>query len=338
MKKTVKIVTDSVCQELDIKETCRFLKERDNYLILCHATPDGDTLGSAYALAMGLTGIGKKCMIQCADQIPDKYSYFTKEFKAEKFQYETVVAVDVADIVLLGSLAQTFVGKIDLCIDHHISNTRFADRLYLDSSAAAACECIYDIFRQYPLPLDSLSAAAIYTGISTDTGSFKYSNVTAKTHQIAAELYSYDIDAAEIGRLMFDTKSRGRLELERMVLDSAEFHFKDKCMLLVATNEMKEKTGCSDNDLEGVAVISRSVEGVLAGISIKQKEADNYKISLRTYPPLDASQICGQLGGGGHKNAAGCSLNGSLEEVKKQILEVVRKSLEAAYAGTSSDK
>ena len=329
MKKTVKIVTDSVCEELDVKQTCRFLKEKDNFLILCHATPDGDTLGSAYALALGLTAIGKKCMIKCADEIPTKYSYFTKAFENKEIEYETVIAVDVADLQLLGNLAEVFVGKIDLCIDHHISNTRFADRLYLDSSAAANCECIHDIFRHFPLPLDTVSASAIYTGLSTDTGSFKYSNVTAKTHLIAADLYSYDINAAEIGRLMYDTKSRGRLELERMVLDSAEFHFDGKCMLLTATNEMKEKTGCNDNDLEGVAVISRSVEGVLAGISIKQKEADTYKVSVRTYPPLNASEICKTLGGGGHVNAAGCSLTGTLEEVKKQILDVVEKNLEA---------
>ena len=329
MKKTVKIVTDSVCEELDLKQTCRFLKEKDNSLILCHATPDGETLGSAYALALGLTAIGKKCMIKCADEIPTKYSYFTKAFENKEIEYETVIAVDVADLQLLGNLAEVFVGKIDLCIDHHISNTRFADRLYLDSSAAANCECIHDIFRHFSLPLDTVSASAIYTGLSTDTGSFKYSNVTAKTHLIAADLYSYDINAAEIGRLMYDTKSRGRLELERMVLDSAEFHFDGKCMLLTATNEMKEKTGCNDNDLEGVAVISRSVEGVLAGISIKQKEADTYKVSVRTYPPLNASEICKTLGGGGHVNAAGCSLTGTLEEVKKQILDVVKKNLEA---------
>ena len=336
--KTVKIVSDSICEMLDIKQTCRFIKERDNFLILCHATPDGDTLGSAYALALGLTAMGKKCMIKCADPIPERYGYFTNAFEYKEIMYETVIAVDIADIVLLGSLAETFIGKIDLAIDHHISNTRFADRLYLDSSAAANCECIYDIFRHFPLPLDKVSASAIYTGLSTDTGSFKYSNVTAKTHRIAADLYSYDIDAAEIGRLMFDTKSRGRLELERMVLDSAEFHFGGKCMLLVATNEMKEKTGCSDNDLEGVAVISRSVEGVLAGISIKQKEESNYKVSVRPYPPLNASEICNTLGGGGHQNAAGCSLNGTHEEVKKQILTVVKKSLEESHAGSSSDK
>ncbi|MEE0946938.1 MAG: bifunctional oligoribonuclease/PAP phosphatase NrnA [Acutalibacteraceae bacterium] len=338
MKKTVELTPDSRCNELTLTEVCEFLRNHDDYLILCHATPDGDTLGSAFALARGLKNAGKRCMIKCADEIPAKYSYFTSLFDNSEIDYKTVVAVDVADIVLLGSIAGDFVGKIDLCIDHHISNTRFADNLYLDSQAAANCECIYDIFHCMPMPFDNICASAIYTGLSTDTGSFKYSNVTAKTHRIAADLYAFDFSPSEVSRLMFDTKSRGRLELERMVLDSAQFYFDDKCMVLVATNEMKEKTGCNDNDLEGVAVISRSVEGVLAGVSIKEKENGNYKISLRTYPPLNASEICKVLGGGGHKNAAGCSLSGNIEDVKKQVLAVIGKALEESNAGSSSHK
>ena len=338
MKKTVKLCPDSSCRELNLNEVCEFLRTHDDYLLLCHATPDGDTLGSAFALALGLTAFGKKCMIKCADEIPDRYSYFTSHFENREIDYKTVVAVDVADIVLLGGLAEEFIGKIDLCIDHHISNTRFADNLYLDSDAAANCECIYDIFHCMPLPFDSVSASAVYTGLSTDTGSFKYSNVTAKTHRIAADLYAFDFSPSEISRLMFDTKSRGRLELERMVLDSAHFHFGGKCMLLVATKEMKEKTGCNDTDLEGVAIISRSVEGVLAGVSIKEKDDGSYKISVRTYPPLNASEICKEMGGGGHKNAAGCSLSGNIEDVKKQVLSVIGKALEENNAGSSSHK
>lgn len=328
----------AICKEYTISHVCDFLKAHDDFLILCHATPDGDTLGSGYALAMGLSLMGKKCMIKCADEIPAKYSYFTSHFENKTIEYKTVIAVDTADLVLLGSLSNEFEGKIDLCIDHHISNTHFAKNLYLDSAAAACCECIYDIFTAMPMDLDDISAAALYTGISTDTGSFKYSNVTAKTHKIAADLYSYNINPSEISRIMFDTKSRGRIELERMVLDSAEFHFDGKCMLLTATNTMKEKTGCTDNDLEGVAVISRSVEGVLAGVSVKEKADGSYKISVRTYPPLNASEICKKLGGGGHQNAAGCILNGDIKEIKKQILEVIEKALEESNAGTSSGK
>lgn len=322
---------------LSVGEVCSFLLTNDNYLILCHASPDGDTLGSGYALKLGLASLGKKAKVVCPDPIPSKYNYFMDDSGSD-FNHETVIAVDVADARLLGGLEAEFVDKIDLNIDHHISNTKYAKRLYLDTTAAANAECIYEILCALGVSIKGKIANALYTGISTDTGCFKYSNVTVRTHEIAAELYKAGVDAAEINRVMFDTKSKNRLLLERLVLEGAEYHFDDKCMILAVTLDMQKKTGCSGSDLEGVAVISRSVEGVLAGVSIKQTDEDTYKISLRTYPPLDASAICKSLGGGGHKAAAGCTLKGDLASVKKQILQAVRSALEESNAGISTDR
>lgn len=328
---------ENKCVELSLAELCSFLKERDNYVILCHASPDGDTLGSAYALKMGLRKLSKKAQVICCDEIPAKYNYFIDDSDSS-FVPETVVAVDVADIKLLGDIYAQFEGRIDLNIDHHISNTKYAKRLYLDANAAATAECIYEILDELGVEFDSMMANALYTGMSTDTGCFKYSNVTVRTHEIAARLYEIGVDAAEINRKMFDTKSRSRLELEMMVLSGAEFHFDDKCMILAVTLEMQRKTGCSGSELEGVAAISRSVEGVLAGVSIKQIEDQKFKVSLRTYPPLDASAICRELGGGGHVAAAGCTLEGDLETVKKQILTAVKTALEENNAGIFTDR
>ncbi len=322
------------CAVLSLAEICSFLKERDNYVVLCHASPDGDTLGSAYALKMGLKKLGKKVQVICCDEIPHKYDYFIDD-NDSSFAPETVVAVDVADIKLLGDLYVQFEGRIDLNIDHHISNTRYAKRLYLDDKAAATAECVYEILDELGIEFDHNIANALYTGLSTDTGCFKYSNVTVKTHEVAARLYEIGVDAAEINRIMFDTKSKNRLELEMMALQKAEYHFKNRCMVLAVTLDMQKKTGCSGSELEGVAAISRSVEGVLAGVSIKQTAKNLFKVSLRTYPPLDASAICKQLGGGGHKAAAGCTLEGSLTSVKKQILKVIKAALEESDAGIS---
>ena len=322
---------------LSVGEVCSFLLERDNYLILCHASPDGDTLGSGYALKLGLSSLGKKAKVLCPDTIPSKYNYFMDDSDSD-FNHETVIAVDVADARLLGGLAEEYADKIDLNIDHHISNTKYAKRLYLDAAAAANAECIYEILCGLGVEIKGKIANALYTGISTDTGCFKYSNVTVRTHEIAAELYKIGVDAAEINRVMFDTKSKNRLLLERLVLEGAEYHFDDKCMMLAVTLGMQKMTGCSGSDLEGVAAISRSVEGVLAGVSIKQTDEDTYKISLRTYPPLDASAICKSLGGGGHKAAAGCTLTGSLDSVKKQVLQAVKTALEESNAGISTDR
>lgn len=315
------------CRELTLKQTASYLKKHDNYIILTHASPDGDTLGSAYALYYALNEIGKSACVLCPDVIPSKYDYFARKTDHIKREDATVIAVDVADARLLGALEEEFGGKVDLNIDHHISNTKYAKNLYLDSDAAAAAQIIYELIVKMKVNINDITAKAIYTGMVTDTGCFKYSNVTAKTHLIAAELYDYNIDAAEINRLMFDTKSKKLLELERMVLDSAEYHFDDKCIILSVTEEMQNKTGCSGTDLEGIAVITRSVEGIKAGITIKQTDKDEFKVSLRTYPPLDASAICKKLGGGGHKNAAGASVKGTLEEVKARALEAVKEQL-----------
>ncbi|MBE6732446.1 MAG: bifunctional oligoribonuclease/PAP phosphatase NrnA [Ruminococcaceae bacterium] len=326
------------CRDLSLRRTARYLKKHDNYIIITHASPDGDTLGAGYALYYGLKEIGKQASVICPDVIPKKYDYFVHETDHVDINNATVISVDVADKRLLGSLCEIFGDKIDLAIDHHISNTRFSKNLYLDADAAATCQIIFELLTLMRVNINTLTAKALYTGIATDTGCFKYSNVTYKTHIITAQLYEYPIDAAEINKLMFDMKSRRLLELEQTVLNTAEFHFDDRCMLLTVTADIQEKTGCSGPDLEGLSVISRSVEGVDAGVTIKQTDDNEYKISLRTYPPLDASLICKKLGGGGHKGAAGASLEGDLESVKAQVLSAVREVMEETYAGTVTAK
>lgn len=327
---------NAACRRLNLRQTARFLRKHNNYIILTHASPDGDTLGSAYALYYALNEIGKVASVICPDVIPQKYDYFVRKSDHVPRENATIIAVDVADARLLGALEEEFGKDVELCIDHHISNTEYAKNLYLDENAAAAAECIYDLIAYMRVNINDITAKAIYTALATDTGCFKYSNVTEKTHLIAASLYEFNIDAPEINRLMFDTKSKKLLELEKMVLETAEFHFDDRCILLTVTEEMQKKTGCSGTELEGIAIISRSVEGVKAGITLKQTDTDEFKVSLRTYPPLDASAICKKLGGGGHKAAAGASINGSLNEVKQKVLEAVKEALEESDEGTST--
>ena len=328
---------EKICNEINLKQTAKFLKKHDNFIILTHASPDGDTLGSAYALYYALNEIGKAACVLCPDVIPQKYDYFVRQTNYIYRENATVVAVDVATESLLGALRDEFEGQVQLCIDHHISNTRFAENLYLDTTAAATAECIFELIEEMDVNINDVTAKALYTGLATDTGCFKYSNVTEKTHLIAAALYNYNINASEINRLMFDTKSKRLIELERMVLDSAEYHFDDKCFLLTVTADMQKKTGCSGTELEGIAVISRSVEGVLAGVTIKQTGDEEFKVSLRTFPPLDASAICKALGGGGHYAAAGASVNGCLSDVKAKVLAAVGTALEEIDAGSSSN-
>lgn len=323
------------CRMLSLKQTAKFLKKNDNFVILTHASPDGDTLGAAYALYYGLKKLGKTASVICPDLIPSKFGYFAAKTDAVDESKAVIVAVDIADRKLLGALDEIFGDKVKLAIDHHISNVKYSENLYLDATASATCEIIYELLVLMKTGIDDIIAKSLYTGIATDTGCFKFSNVTARTHKIASKLYDYNIGAADINKVMFDTKSKKLLELERMVLDAAEYHFDNRCILLTVTEEMQEKTGCCGPDLEGISVISQSVEGVKVGITLKQTDSEVFRLSVRTYDPLDASVICKRLGGGGHKSAAGATLNGTLEDVKKQLLDVVGQTMEEAYAGVS---
>lgn len=315
-------------KRLDLKGVCSFLKANNDYLILTHAMPDGDTLGSAYALCKGLIALGKNAKVACPDVIPERYGYFTKAVSFPEFSEKTVISVDVADIKLMGALGEKYKDRIVLAIDHHASHRDFAENLFLDGTAAACAECIYDILAELHIMLDETMVEAIYTGISTDTGCFKFSNTTPKTHVIAAELMAYGIDFADINRVMFDTKSKSRMEIEKRALRKVEMLYRDRVAIMAVTEEMMKDSGCTDSDLDGITAIPRSIEGVLIGVTLRQKAKKLWKISMRSYPPYDVAAICGELGGGGHKYAAGCELSGSLKSAKKQILKQVSKVLE----------
>ncbi len=327
---------NKVCIDFNLKNAAKFLKKNDNYIILTHASPDGDTLGAGYALYYGLKQLGKKVEVLCPDLIPARYAYFLSDTDHVTRENATIIAVDVADNRLLGSLQDDFGYNVELCIDHHVSNTRYAKALLLDADASATCEIMFELLNQLKIKINDTIAQALYTGIATDTGCFKYANVTNRTHKIASALYDYNINAPEINRIMFDTKSKNVMKLERMVLDKAEYHFDDKCVVLTVTTDMQQKTNCSGPDLEGLSVISRSIEGVMVGVALKQSGSDTYKVSMRTFDPLNASVICKALGGGGHKNAAGATITGALSDVKATILEVVKKQMEITDVWTSS--
>lgn len=313
-------------KKIDLYQVAELLKKGDDYLILCHAFPDGDTIGSAAALCLGLCSLGKKAAIKCADDIPTKFMFLAKDCLNADFEPKQIVAVDVADTKLLGKIEAQYADRVDLCIDHHLTNTEYAKNICVIDSAAN-CENIYDLLKILRVEITADIADALFTGISTDTGCFKYANVTPKTHRIAAELIEAGANAAEINRVMFDTKTKARTELERLVLDGMEYHFDDRCALVAITKEMRAISRCSDGDLDGISALPRMIEGVVVGVTLRERENGSYKISLRTHEPVNAADICGRLGGGGHARAAGCEADGPLENAKAAILDVLKDAM-----------
>lgn len=319
---------------VNIKEAAKFLIENDDYYILTHINPDGDTLGAGFALADALRGMGKNANVLCSDELPLRYLFLFDKYQPQDFEGRTIVSVDIADVQLFGDKLSIYKDNVDLCIDHHISNSMFAKRTFLDGSASATCEMMYNLIVEMGAPINKTIAKCLYTGIATDTGCFKYGNTTVAAHVIAGELISHGIDFAIINHMMFDLKTRSRLKAEQILISNMEFHFEDMCALITVTKDLIEQTQVDESEFDGLASIPRQVEGVQVGVTIKEKETGAYKISMRSSDNIDVSKICGYFGGGGHARAAGCQLEGELEEIKGRVLDKIEESINLL----SSDK
>lgn len=313
---------------ITLEAAAKLLLEKDNILILTHRFPDGDTLGSGYALCMALQQLGKKACVECSDIIPNKYSFFTEKVRDDSFEEEFVVSVDIADTKLLGDKLSHYADKVDLCIDHHGSNTQYAKDFYVEAKAASATQIIAKLLGYMNVEITKDIANAVFTGLSTDTGCFRYTNATSETFRTAADMIDCGAESGMINRVMFDTKSRARLEIERRVLDTIEFFADGRCAVVYSTVDMIKAANASNSDMEGIAAMTRQIEGVAAGITLREQPGEKFKVSVRTIDGLDASSICAEFGGGGHKAAAGCVINGSLAEVKSRIVEAACKAIE----------
>lgn len=314
--------------ELNIVQAAQRLFCADDILLLAHRSPDGDTIGSCFALYHTLHGLGKRVRVECADPFAHKYSYLTDGIFFPEFEPRFIAAVDVADRRLLGE-KDTLYPKIDLCIDHHPSNTGYAAESLLDPSQAATAQLCFSLLREMKTPITPQIADCLFTGLSTDTGCFRFSNVTAQTHRVAAELMTLGCDAAGINQRMFECKSRSRILVERLAMESLEYAFEGRCALLCISQKMREQSGACEEDLDGVSSLPRQIEGVWVGVTLSEREG-SYKVSLRTDEHIDASAVCGLLDGGGHKRAAGCTLKGDFPAVRASLLETLAPFIQAA--------
>ena len=306
------------------------LKETDRFVILTHQYPDGDTIGSAYALCRALRKLDKRARVIINGRLDKKFEFLGNNFQDDDFEYETVVAVDIASPSLLGDLEEEFGDKVDISIDHHAANTEFAKLSYVNAHAAANAENILKLIKLLGVPFDRDMANAVYTGICTDTGCFKFSNVTSDTMRAAAELMDMGCDSTEINRVMFDLKSMARIRMERAVMESLSLHMDGRIAVINTTLAMEKETGVGDTDMDGIASIPRQIEGVVIGVTIKEKADKLYRVSIRSLGTYDASAVAAKFGGGGHHAAAGCTMHGELDDVKARIVEAAKEEIERA--------
>ena len=310
--------------KISVKQCADILKEKDNILILTHANPDGDTLGCGYALCRALMKIGKICEVINADSIPKKYNYLFDDIVEIKFKPEYVVAVDVATINLLGGLEEQY--KIDMCIDHHSTNTEYADYLLLED-VPAACQIMYEVVLALGVEVDKKIANCLYTGLTTDTGCFRYDSTTAQTYRVAANLIEAGADNGKINRIMFETKTKTYARLERLAIETMRFYEHERVAVITVTQEMFQLTGSNMQETEGLAPLTRQIEGVEIGITITEKPDGSCKASIRTFESVNAAELAKCFGGGGHAQAAGCRFDCDVKEARRLLVEKSKELL-----------
>ena len=309
-----------------VKEAAKWLLERDHFLILTHRRPDGDAVGSAVALCLGLRSIGKDAWIWANPQFTPRYEArlagLTRQDVAEN---AVIVAVDLASEGLLPFGGEQFAGKTQLCLDHHPSNTGYAAETLVQAECGGCGELIWDVLEELGAKLDRAVAEAVYIAIATDTGCFRFSNTTARTFRTAAKCVDHGAEIGPINREHFEIKTKGRLRLEARIMDTIEFFADGKVAIACLPQGWVEELGVTEDDLDSISGFPRTIDGVCVGVMIRNSEPGKAKLSVRTAPGYNASAYCGRLGGGGHVAAAGCSVPGTLEDGKAAMLAVLRE-------------
>ena len=307
------------------RETAQLLRENDNFVILTHRRPDGDAIGSAAGLCLGLRAMGKSAWVLRNRQLTPKLSPFAEGLGINTCpENATVISVDMASTGLLSFDAeeQKLGDKLAFAIDHHGSNDLDVPKLVQPESAACG-EIILELLEELGIPVTKKIAEALYLAVSTDTGCFKYSNTTEKTHEAAAKLIAAGADVYPINKAFFDTKSFARLQLEARLTDSIELYGGGLVGLCTMPKSLLEELHISEDDVDSISGFARSIEGVQIGIMIREVEDGGGKISLRTSENYNASELCKALGGGGHAAAAGATVPGGIVGARHAILSLL---------------
>ena len=300
----------------------RALRDVERAVILTHRRPDGDTVGCAAALCLGLRQLGKDVFVLENPELTEKYRPYLEGLLCGAIEPDrTVIAVDVAaeDMFAKGLSLPL---PIDLAIDHHASNSGYAKKSLVRSDRAACGEIVFDLLGELGVELTGPIAEALYVAVSTDTGCFRHSNVTANTFRVAAALLEAGVDAYPINRRMFELKRFARLKLEAYLTETMRFYAGGRIGVCLIPADIRERLGLTEDDVDDISGFARMIEGVELAAMLRQMP-DGVKLSLRSGRLYDSGAICVRLGGGGHFSAAGATLRPDPAEAERQLLEAI---------------
>ena len=301
-------------------ETAQYLLQHDNFCILSHRRPDGDTTGSSAALCLGLRSLGKKAHVLYNEEVSSRFAWLheglTKEAVEEN---DTVVSVDVASPGMLPKAFQHLLGKIDLRIDHHSSATSFTDCELVDGGSASCAELVWDVLEAADADMNKAIAEAVYVGVSTDTGCFRYSNTTAHTFSVAARCAAAGARVYELNQELFETNTLGRLKIQAWIVEHMQMIRNGEMAIVAIPRAVEEEIGVTEDDMDNISSFPRTVAGVCMAATLRETADGDTKISVRAVPGYDATKVTVRFGGGGHKGAAGASLKMPIAEAVKAV-------------------
>ena len=305
-------------------ETAAFLRERDNFAILTHRRPDGDTIGSAAALCLGLRQLGKTAHVLANREVTDRFAWLHEGLtKAEAEQGDTIVSVDVASPGMLPKCFEKYLGSIALRIDHHGSATSFTDCELVDAKSAACAEVVYDVLEILGVQLDKPIAEAVYVGASTDTGCFRFANTTAHTFAVAAACAGAGAGVYNLNQALFETNTLGRLKIQAWIVDHMTMLRSGEMAIVAIPMAVEKGIGVTEDDMDNISSFPRTVAGVCVASTLRETKDGEVKLSVRAVPGYDATRIAEKFGGGGHKGAAGASIRLPLADAAKAVEEAM---------------
>ena len=311
-------------KKLTRNETAQFLRTHDNYAILTHRRPDGDTIGSTAALCRILRKMGKTAHVLCNREVTDRFAWLHRDIsKEEAAEGDCLVTVDVASPGMLPKQFEKYLGSIALRIDHHASATSFTDAELVDSAVGACAEIIFDLMRELQVEFDADIADAVYVGTSTDTGCFRFANTTTHTFETAAACAAGGARVYELNQELFETNTLGRLKIQSWIVEHMQIFGGGKLALVAIPRAVEDSIGVTEDDMDNISSFPRSISGVCMAATLRETADGDVKLSVRAVPGMDATRVTAQFGGGGHKGAAGASLKMSLTEAAQAVQKVM---------------
>ncbi len=311
-----------------MKQLLAWIKEAERIALLPHLRADGDALGSCYALAELIKILNKTPYVILEEEPLSRFDYLEGEYQVfnGKFEeYDLVIAVDCSDLTRLGSREILYCGKT-ACIDHHITNDPIGQLSYVDVKAAATAELVYQLAAEANV-MNRKMGTCIYTALSTDSGSFRYSNTTPRTMRIGAALMEMGVDTALVNRKLYEQVTMGSLRFQAECVDKMQLFSGNRIGITYLTMERSEELELTSDDTEGGGSIMLSISGVNVGAFFHEREAGSFKVSLRSDEAVDVSEIAKSFGGGGHLRASGYTTSKPLKEAIAQLVEKIKGQL-----------